>query len=55
VEGKLHTLDTERLRILTIPGGLAHTLRNRGEATAVAVCWSSGREGDYQGPDTIRG
>lgn len=48
-----HLLDTSRLRILELGPGEAHTLTNRWESTAVAICWSSREKTGYGGPDTV--
>ncbi len=40
--------------ILTIPEGMQHTFSNESDETAVVLCWSSRRDEDYQGEDTVR-
>ena len=39
--------------ILTIPEGIKHTFENNTDKTAVVICWSSEREEDYTGDDTV--
>jgi len=40
--------------ILSIPQGQKHTFSNTGKATAVVICWSSARDSEYSGDDTLR-
>jgi len=47
-------ITTEEPALLRISHGVSHLFENRGEETAVALCWSSSRDEEYQGPDTIR-
>ena len=40
--------------ILTIPEGMRHTFSNESDETAVVLCWSSRKNENYQGEDTVR-
>lgn len=40
--------------LLVIEQGTVHLFENRGTTTAVAICWSSRRDPDHQGCDTVK-
>lgn len=40
--------------ILTIPGGMQHTFTNLGDKAAVVLCWTTTRDENYTGEDTVR-
>lgn len=39
--------------ILKIDPGVHHIFSNEKDSTAVAICWSSSRDEEYKGPDTV--
>ncbi len=54
----MHSSETTTLAaathsILTIPEKIKHTFKNTGSKTAVVICWSSTREDNYDGDDTV--
>ena len=52
--GTLRKLTMDEPGLLVIEQGTGHLFENRGTATSVAICWSSRRDPDYEGCDTIR-
>jgi len=48
------TLNANNPSILTIPEGVRHTFSNKGDHAAIVLCWSSRRNNDYNGEDTLR-
>ncbi len=47
-------ISTDKPALLCISQGVCHLFENMGEETAVALCWSSAGDDEYEGPDTIR-
>ena len=52
--GKASVMSWKTPSILTIPSGEPHAFFNKGDETAVVLCWSSSRNGSYRGEDTVR-
>lgn len=48
------TLTADKPAILTIPRGTGHIFLNTSEEPSVVLCWSSSREMNYTGEDTVR-